>query len=153
MAITARPSPLTGLRTAAGVAAVLDGRATASADLQALLASLTGGPIALLVDDAELLADSSISETLTEFCRSARDHGHALVLAGTTGELGGFRGFIPEARKSRCGLLLCPGAPTDGEVLGARLPRTAVFSGPPGRGVLVCESELQVVQVPFDDLD
>ena len=127
VAITARHSRLTRLRTAAGVAAVLDGRTTAAADLQALLASLTGGPIALLVDDAELLADSSISETLTEFCRSARDHGHALVLAGTTGELGGFRGFIPEARKSRCGLLLCPGAPTDGEVLGARLPRTAVL--------------------------
>ena len=127
VAITARPSPLTRLRTAAGVTAVLDGRATAAADLQALLASLTDGPIALLVDDAELLADSSISETLTEFCRSARDHGNALVLAGTTGELGGFRGFIPEARKSRCGLLLCPGAPTDGEVLGARLPRTAVL--------------------------
>jgi S-DNA-T family DNA segregation ATPase FtsK/SpoIIIE len=151
VAITARRSPLTGLRSAAGVAAVLDGRAAAPGDLQALLASLADGPVALLVDDAELLADSPIGDTLTDFCRSARDHGNALILAGTAGELGVFRGFIPEVRKSRSGLLLCPGGTADGEVLGARLPRTAVFSGPPGRGVLVGEGELQVVQVPYAD--
>jgi S-DNA-T family DNA segregation ATPase FtsK/SpoIIIE len=133
------------------VAAVLDGRATAPGDLQALLASLADGPVAVLVDDAELLADSPLGETLTDFCRSARDRGHALILAGTAGELGVFRGFIPEARKSRSGLLLCPSGSADGDILGVRLPRTAVFSGPPGRGVLVCEWELQVVQVPFYD--
>jgi S-DNA-T family DNA segregation ATPase FtsK/SpoIIIE len=54
-------------------------------------------------------------------------------------------------RKSRSGLLLCPSTPGDGDLLGARLPRTAVFAGPPGRGVLIAEWELQIVQVPFDD--
>jgi S-DNA-T family DNA segregation ATPase FtsK/SpoIIIE len=148
--VTARPSPLTRLREVTGVAGVVDGRATTPGDLETLLASLPG-PTAVVVDDAELLADSPIGETLTAFGRAARDHSNALIVGGTAGELGAFRGFIPEVRKSRLGLLLCPSGPGDGEVLGSRLPRTAVFAGPPGRGVLIAESEIQVVQVPFDD--
>jgi len=148
--VTARPSPLAGLRASDGIAGVLDGRATSPGDFEALLASVSG-PVAVIVDDAEFLADSPIGEALTTFGRAARDHSNALVVGGTAGELGVFRGFIPEARKSRTGLLLCPAGPGDGDVLGVRLPRTAVFAGPPGRGVLVVESDLQVVQVPFDD--
>jgi S-DNA-T family DNA segregation ATPase FtsK/SpoIIIE len=149
--VTARPSPLAALRDEPHVTAVLDGRATAAADLDALLSSLAGGPAVVLVDDAELLSDSPIGDALTGFVRAARDRSSALILGGTTTDLGGFRGFIPEVRKSRAGLLLCPSAPGDGDLLGARLPRTAVFAGPPGRGVLVAEWEAQIVQVPFDD--
>ena len=76
-----------------------------------------------------------------------------MIVAGTTGELNQFRGFVPEARKSKSGLLLCPPAASEGDVLGVRLPRTAVFSGPPGRGVLVGKGEITVVQVPFADPD
>jgi S-DNA-T family DNA segregation ATPase FtsK/SpoIIIE len=151
VAVTARPSPLAALRDEPQVAAVLDGRATTATDLDALLSSLAGGPAVVLVDDAELLSDSPISDALTGFVRAARDRSSALILGGTTTDLGGFRGFIPEVRKSRAGLLLCPSAPGDGDLLGARLPRTAVFAGPPGRGVLVAEWEMQIVQVPFDD--
>jgi S-DNA-T family DNA segregation ATPase FtsK/SpoIIIE len=151
VAVTARPSPLAGLRGDAGVAAAIDGRSTAPPELQGLLTSAGEGPLAVLVDDAELLADSPIGEPLTAFLRTARDRSGALILAGTTADLGGFRGFIPEARKARAGVLLCPTSPGDGDVLGARLPRTALFAGPPGRGVLVIEGALQLVQVPFDD--
>ncbi len=153
VAITARPSPLSDLRDEPGVAAILDGRTTAPADLEALLASMGDGPVAVVVDDAELLSDSPIGETLAAFGRAARDKGHALIIGGTTGDLGAFRGFIPEVRKSRAGLLLCPGSPSDADLLGARLPRTAVFNGPPGRGALIAAWDMQIVQVPFDDRD
>jgi S-DNA-T family DNA segregation ATPase FtsK/SpoIIIE len=151
VAITARPSPLAELRDEPGVAAILDGRATAPADLEALLASLRDAPTAVVVDDAELLSDSPIGETLAAFGRAGRDRGGALIVGGTTGDLGAFRGFIPEVRKSRAGLLLCPGSPSDADLLGARLPRTAVFNGPPGRGVLIASWDMEIVQVPFDD--
>ncbi|HUJ65035.1 MAG TPA: hypothetical protein VLX59_05840, partial [Acidimicrobiales bacterium] len=151
VAMTARPSPLSQLRDEPGVAAILDGRATAPADLEALLGSMAGAPVAVVVDDAEFLSDSPISDVLAAFGRGARDSGSALVIGGTTGDLGAFRGFIPEVRKSRSGLLLCPGSPGDADLLGARLPRTAVFNGPPGRGALIADWDMQIVQVPFDD--
>ncbi len=151
VAITARRSPLTDLADEPGVAAVLDGRTTTPADLEALLATLREAPIAIVVDDAELLSDSPIGETLAAFGRAARDRQNALIIGGTTGDLGAFRGFIPEVRKSRAGLLLCPGSPSDADLLGVRLPRTAVFNGPPGRGALIVEWDMQVVQVPLDD--
>jgi DNA segregation ATPase FtsK/SpoIIIE, S-DNA-T family len=149
--ITARRSPLTDLADEPGVTAILDGRTTAPADLEALLGSLDEAPVAVVVDDAELLSDSPISETLAAFGRAGRDRQNALIIGGTTGDLGAFRGFIPEVRKSRAGLLLCPGSPSDADLLGTRLPRTAVFNGPPGRGALIAEWEMQVVQVPLDD--
>jgi S-DNA-T family DNA segregation ATPase FtsK/SpoIIIE len=150
VAVTARPSPLSDLAGTEGVAAVLDGRAVAPADLESLLGMIEG-PTVVAIDDAELLSDAPIGEPLVNYCRKARDQHNSLIIAGTTGDLGAFRGFIPEVRKSKSGLLLCPGAPAEGELLGARLPRTAVFSGPPGRGVLVTGWALTLVQVPFDD--
>jgi S-DNA-T family DNA segregation ATPase FtsK/SpoIIIE len=112
------------------------------------LAEIGAQNLAVIVDDAEMLADSPISDPLAAFVKGARDRASALIIAGTVGELGQFRGFIPEVRKSKAGLLMCPSGAGDGEVVGVRLPRTAVFAGPPGRGVLVLGSDLTVVQVP-----
>lgn len=152
LAVTSRPSPLIKLVGMPGVVAVVDGLTVTGADLASSIAAVPGGGLAVLVDDAELIADASAGEGLAAFMRAARDRGSALVIAGTTGELNQFRGFIPEVRKSKLGLVLCPSAGSDGEPLGVRLPRTALFSGPPGRGMLVRGSELDLVQVPFDDL-
>jgi S-DNA-T family DNA segregation ATPase FtsK/SpoIIIE len=152
LAVTTRPSPLMGLSGSPGVVGVVDGPTVTAADLAALITSDQGGGLAVMVDDAELIADAPAGEALAAFVRAARDRGSALVIAGTTGELNQFRGFIPETRKSKAGLLLCPSAPSDGEVFGVRLPRTALFSGPPGRGTLVRGAELALLQVPFDDL-
>jgi S-DNA-T family DNA segregation ATPase FtsK/SpoIIIE len=149
--ITARRSPLTDLADEPGVAAVLDGRTTTPADLETLLATLLEGQVAVVVDDAEILSDSPISETLAAFGRAGRDRHDALIIGGSTGDLGALRGFIPEVRKSRAGLLLSPGSPSDADLLGTRLPRTAVFGGPPGRGALIVEWDMQIVQVPLDD--
>ena len=75
-----------------------------------------------------------------------------MVVGGTTTDLAaGFRGFVPEVRKTRAGLLLCPGSPADGELLGVRLPRTALFPGPPGRGLLLLDGTQLLVQVPLND--
>jgi S-DNA-T family DNA segregation ATPase FtsK/SpoIIIE len=149
--ITARRSPLSDLADEPGVAGILDGRTTTPTDLEALLASLGHAPIAVVVDDAELLSESPISEPLAAFGQAARDSNNALIIGGTTAELGALRGFISEVRKSRAGLLLCPGSPSDADLLGARLPRTAVFNGPPGRGALMADWDVQIVQVPLDD--
>jgi DNA segregation ATPase FtsK/SpoIIIE, S-DNA-T family len=149
IAIWSRPSPIRDL-AGPGVRAVISAKEATPADLATILGDGGLDDLTVLVDDAELVSDSAISDGLAGFVRGARDHRAALVLAGTAGELNGFRGFIPEARKSRSGLLLCPPA-TEGETLGIRLPRTAVFSGPPGRGVLVVNGEISTIQVPLDD--
>ncbi len=151
LAVVSRPSPISSLAGSAGVEGVLDGPGLGAADLTGFLTGSGSAGLTILVDDAELVADAPISEVLTAFLRTARDHRAGLVLAGTAGELNQFRGFIPETRKSRTGLLLCPPAVTEGEVLGVRLPRTALFSAPPGRGVLVANGQITAVQVPLDD--
>jgi S-DNA-T family DNA segregation ATPase FtsK/SpoIIIE len=152
LALTTRPSPLPGLAGTPGMLGVVDGPTISAADLAALFARANGGPLAVLVDDAELMAEAPAGEALAAFVLAARDRGSALVIAGTTGELNQSRGFIPETLKSKAGLLLCPSAVTDGEALGVRLPRTSLFAGPPGRGMLVIGSDITLVQVPLDDL-
>ncbi len=104
-------------------------------------------PLAVLVDDAELVTDSPAAAALDRIAREARDRGHLLILAGTTEDLCvGFRGFVVDARRGRCGLLLRPRGPLDGDVLGVRPPRNAGFT-PPGRGLLVVRGEVTAVQV------
>ncbi|HEX3333355.1 MAG TPA: FtsK/SpoIIIE domain-containing protein, partial [Acidimicrobiales bacterium] len=148
--VCARPSPLAGLAALDGVIDVVDGP-SASREAVADVLGDTSRRLLVVVDDAEFLGDSPLAEPLTAFIRAARDADHAIVVGGTTTEMStGFRGFVPEAKKSKAGLLLCPGAPGDGELLGVRLPRTAVFQGPPGRGVLTLSGGLVTVQVPLD---
>jgi S-DNA-T family DNA segregation ATPase FtsK/SpoIIIE len=151
LAVTTRPSPLRDLAGAPGVAAVVDGVAVPAGDLTRMIVDAGPDGLTVLVDDAELMADAPAGEVLGAFLRSARDRGAGFMLAGTSGELGQFRGFIPEARKSRTGLLLCPPAVAEGDILGIRLPRTAVFSGPTGRGILVTGGQTSIAQVPWDD--
>jgi S-DNA-T family DNA segregation ATPase FtsK/SpoIIIE len=139
-ALSPRPSPL---RDLAG-AVHLDG----AADLVRTLNAVTGA-VAVVVDDAELLLGTPVADVLAQVLRDGRDAGHALVLAGGVEELAAsFRGFAAEARKSRSGLLLGLTNHLDGELLGVRLPRSAVAPGPVGRGLLVRSGQLTPVQVP-----
>jgi S-DNA-T family DNA segregation ATPase FtsK/SpoIIIE len=105
-------------------------------------------PTVVLVDDAERVLDTPAAGVLERFAREARDGGHLLVVAGTTDDLAiGFRGFVVEARRSRCGVLLAPRGPLDGEVFGVRLPRETGGRVPPGRGLLVEHGATTPLQV------
>lgn len=142
--LTPRPSPLRTLQGALLVA----GPEASAADVAAALNRATGR-LAVVVDDAELLTDPDLDELLQQVVRGGRDSGHVLVAAGTTDDLlTSFRGFLVEARKSRTGLLLTPASHLAGEVLGLRLPRSAAFSEPVGRGLLVRSGQSLLVQVP-----
>ncbi|WP_344447963.1 FtsK/SpoIIIE domain-containing protein [Actinocorallia aurantiaca] len=135
LAIAPRRSPLRELRDVPGVLAVLDSTAE-EAEVEAIVAP--EHRFAVLVDDAELIDETELGDAVQSLLRSARDGEHAVVIAGTTEDLGrGYRGFIADARKTRTGLLLGIQSPDDGELFGLRLPRNATYTGPPGRGLLV----------------
>jgi S-DNA-T family DNA segregation ATPase FtsK/SpoIIIE len=71
--------------------------------------AVVDGPLAVLVDDAELVTDSPGAGVLDAMLRTARDAGHIVVIAGSTGELAiDFRGFLVDARRARNGILLNP---------------------------------------------
>jgi len=103
-------------------------------------------PLVVLADDAEDLAHTPVGEVLLEALRPS-DPPRAVVLAGGTDQLlATYRGAIAEARRSRCGLLLNPNSPVDGDLLGLRLPHLPPMRTP-GRGVLALRGQVTVVQV------
>jgi DNA segregation ATPase FtsK/SpoIIIE, S-DNA-T family len=123
-----------------------------SVDDPAVFTELTdvNGPLAVIVDDAELVTESPVGALLERYLRDARDRERAMLIGGTTSELlRQFRGFAAEGRKGKTGLLLSPESTLDGDVLGARLPRSGVGHGRQGRGVLVVRGALTPVQVPL----
>jgi S-DNA-T family DNA segregation ATPase FtsK/SpoIIIE len=143
--VTPRRSPLAALAGRPGVLAVLDGTAEA-ADLEAAIG--TEHRYVVVVDDAELLDETELDDALSEVLRTARDGQHAVVIGGTTEDLGrGYRGLLSDARRSRSGLLLGVRSPDDGELLGLRLPRGTQPGGPTGRGLFVATGVATPVQV------
>jgi len=150
IAFAPRESPLRRLAGRAGVAAVFT--AADGADpvgVQRLLEAATG-PVAVLVDDAEALHQAPVGELLAQVPVEGRGRGHALVVAGASGELvRTARSFTAAARKFRCGLLLTPEAYQLGqELFGTTLPRSAAFDRPAGRGYLIGAGQAVLVQVP-----
>ncbi len=144
--ITPRPSPLRALD---GVLLHAGPDVTALELAEAL--NRSQGKLAVIVDDGELVTDPAIDELLQQVLRTGRDSGHAVVVAASADDLlATFRGYLTEARKSRSGLLLTPSNHLVGEVLGLRLSRSAAFSEPAGRGLLVRSGQSQLVQVPID---
>jgi S-DNA-T family DNA segregation ATPase FtsK/SpoIIIE len=59
---------------------------------------------------------------------------------------GCYRGLTVEARRNRCGLLLGPAGPVEGDLLGLRVARGG-GDARPGRGLLVARGRAQSVQV------
>jgi S-DNA-T family DNA segregation ATPase FtsK/SpoIIIE len=144
-----RRSPLRSLDGQPGVAAVVTESNPSPQDFVEVLNAVEGH-LMIVVDDAELLHPSDIQELLQQVLRDGRDQGHAMVVGGTTEELlRAMRGFTFDARSSRAGLLLTPESHLQGELLGVRLPRSAVFTGPPGRGILALPGRTTLVQVPL----
>jgi S-DNA-T family DNA segregation ATPase FtsK/SpoIIIE len=143
--IAPRRSPLRLLAGRPGVLGVLDATATAD-DLEDLLEH--EHRYVILVDDAELLDETELDDALAKQLRSARDGEHAVVIAGTTQDIGrGYRGFLSDTRRSRSGLLLDIDSPDDGDLLGLRLPRNANYGGPTGRALFVASGVQTQIQV------
>jgi S-DNA-T family DNA segregation ATPase FtsK/SpoIIIE len=143
--VTPRRSPLRELAALPGVLGVLGMREGEAERLAELLRGAERHVV--LVDDAELLLDTPMGERLAELVRAARDADQAVVAAGTTDDLNSqYRGFVVDMRRSRSGLLLSPQSPSDGDLLGVRLPRN-MAAGPPGRGLLVQSGTASPVQV------
>ncbi|MBV9857715.1 MAG: hypothetical protein JOY82_24855, partial [Streptosporangiaceae bacterium] len=149
LAITPRRSPLRSLAGEPGVLGVLD----SAVDADQVNAAIAGQDrYVVVVDDAELLADSLVSPALEEILVSGRDAEHGMILAGTTGDLGRiYSGFVATALKSRCGLFVALEGPSDGELFGIRLPRGA-GPGPAGRGLLVRPGNPSPVQIALPEL-
>jgi S-DNA-T family DNA segregation ATPase FtsK/SpoIIIE len=121
--------------------------ATAGSTLHMRLATGTSTRTAVLVDDAERVADSVAAAALDRFSTS-RDARTLLVVAATTDDVSiGFRGFLADVRRGRTGLLLAPRGPLDGEAFGVRLRRDVAGRHPPGRALLVQQGEVSAVQV------
>jgi S-DNA-T family DNA segregation ATPase FtsK/SpoIIIE len=143
--ITPRRSPLRELAGRRGVLGVLDGTATEE-ELEALLEH--EHRYAVVVDDAELLDETELDDALRKVLRSARDGEHAVIVGGTTEDLGrGYRGFLSDTRRSRSGVLLSVDSPDDGDLFGLRLPRNAAGGGPTGRGIFVATGATTQIQV------
>ncbi|GAA1503382.1 FtsK/SpoIIIE domain-containing protein [Sphaerisporangium rubeum] len=130
--VAPRRTPLRDLDGTPGVLGVL----AADGDLPSTVGDHSR--YVVIVDDAELISpDTPLGQSLEDTLRTGRDGDHAMILAGTTGDLAtAYRGFIAESRKPRTGLLLSIQSPADGDLFNIRLPRGTV-GGPPGRGLLI----------------
>lgn len=154
--VTPRPSPLRSLAAAGGVAAAFTGTSLAQEEIGDVLAAVEG-PVAVLVDDAELLRDCDASGELSRIISAGADVAglafrRVLVLAGDpeAGLCAGFGGWQVDAKRARRGALTVPGAAGDGELIGVRLTRGQVGQPPrPGRCLLNSgDGRLVTVTVP-----
>ncbi|WP_045741040.1 FtsK/SpoIIIE domain-containing protein [Actinoplanes rectilineatus] len=146
-----RTSPLREAAAHPGVAALFTGPDVTSAAFTEALGRLGPGGL-IVIDDAEALRDVDAGSDLRVVLRGGDPRGLAVVFGGTPEELcAGFSGWLVDARKSRRGLMLSPQNRNDGELVGARLPRTVIGQPVhPGRGLLYLgdSPDPVVVQVP-----
>ncbi|KHL11244.1 UNVERIFIED_CONTAM: cell division protein FtsK [Mumia flava] len=143
-----RPSPLRDLAGRDGVRAVLTGTDLAEDELAALV-DAGEGPVVLIVDDGELLKDVDAKGYLKDLQRTGADRGRAVVVGGDVDGIGsGFSGWQVDM-KGRQGVLLSPQSTTDGELIGVRIPRSALGNAPAGRALAnVGDGTLRTIQVP-----
>ncbi|CNF09526.1 DNA translocase FtsK [Mycobacterium tuberculosis] len=143
--VTPRRSPLRLLASRPGVLGLL----TSDADPDDLENAIGDEHrYVVVVDDAELLDETDLDDALRGVLRTARDGEHAVVIGGTTADLGrGYRGFLSDTRRSRSGVLLSIESPDDGDMFGLRLPRNAPLGGPTGRGLFTATGITTQIQV------
>ncbi|WP_067795548.1 FtsK/SpoIIIE domain-containing protein [Actinomadura formosensis] len=143
--VTPRRSPLRLLSSRPGVLGLL----TSDSDPDDLADAIGDEHrYVVVVDDAELLDETDLDDALRDVLRTARDGEHAVVIGGTTDDLGrGYRGFLSDTRRSRSGVLLSVDSPDDGDLFGLRLPRNAPLGGPTGRGLFVATGVTTQIQV------
>lgn len=136
LVVAPRPSPLRDLEGAVGVLAVHhDGTAT-SEDVEALLRG-SQGHVLLVVDDAEGLRDIGCADLLMRVIKGQVPGCTVMIGGNADGVAAGLSGWQVEAKKARQGMLLSPQGISDGDLVGARVPR-GQLGGPVqiGRGLL-----------------
>jgi S-DNA-T family DNA segregation ATPase FtsK/SpoIIIE len=102
------------------------------------------GPQLVLVDDAELVA---ASPQLSELANGRR-RGLRIVAAGSADAIRTMYGhWTHELRRSRIGCALRPNLSTDGDFWQAQLPRRGPEHFPVGRGYLLAEGQVELVQL------
>lgn len=147
-----RPSPLRRLAEHHDVLRLFTGEDIPADGLTEALERAGGEPVAVIVDDAELLRDCDASPVLREIIARGSESAHALVFAGDEEDIcSGFAGWQVDAKRARRGMVLSPQSTMSGDLIGVRLPRSAVGSGPtPGRALLhLGDGELLTVTVPM----
>ncbi|MEU3849577.1 FtsK/SpoIIIE domain-containing protein [Streptomyces sp. NPDC029554] len=147
-----RQSPLRGLDGTDGVLKVFTGDDIDEDDFEELIdqASLEE-PIAVLVDDGEILEDCDAESQLKKLVSRGAERGLALVIAGDEEDVcSGFSGWQVDAKKARRGILLSPQESSSGDLIGVRLSRSMVGGQvAPGKGMLhLGDGELRTVVVP-----
>jgi DNA segregation ATPase FtsK/SpoIIIE, S-DNA-T family len=111
--------------------------------VRAWLAGLDGRPGVAVADD---VGSPMEWPALSALATPAGGRGGILLAAAHAGQLSAhFQGPVAALRRSRTGLLLCPG-PGDADLLGVRLPRTPVPVRP-GSGWLVTGGTVERIQV------
>jgi S-DNA-T family DNA segregation ATPase FtsK/SpoIIIE len=154
--VTPRSSPLRSLASRDGVAEAFTGVSLGDDELGRVLGAVEG-PVAVLVDDAELLRDCDAAGELSRIVTGAQSKSEpafrrALVLAGDpeSGLCAGFGGWQVDAKRARRGALTAAVSVTDGELIGVRLSRgQAGQRARPGRCLLNAgDGHLVTVTVP-----
>jgi S-DNA-T family DNA segregation ATPase FtsK/SpoIIIE len=152
--IAPRRSPLRDLAGQPGVTAVVTDAGVAAVDFRKLLKSIPEETGAVVIDDAELLAQSDIDGDLNTLARGAAGNGWGLAVAGNAEALSlGLAGWLTQLKRNRAGLLIAPQSITDGDLIGMRIPRGIVGqAAQPGRAYLhLGDGVLTAVQVPKAD--
>ncbi|WIE55021.1 FtsK/SpoIIIE domain-containing protein [Curtobacterium sp. MCBD17_003] len=153
VAVVPRDSPLRALAAEQARCTVFTDPGLSADDLAAAVEGAEGFTL-VLVDDAELLKETDAEPVFRAIMASERGRRVGLVLGGDVeGVASGFRGWQVDAKKARRGLLLAPLSTVDGDLIGARLTKSALGQDRmPGRGLLHdADGVLRVVQVPEGD--
>ncbi|MET9758706.1 FtsK/SpoIIIE domain-containing protein [Streptomyces sp. NPDC006372] len=147
-----RQSPLRQLDGTEGVLKVFTGDDIDEDEFEELVDQASQEePIAVLVDDGELLEDCDAESQLKKVCSRGAERGLALVIAGDEEDVcSGFSGWQVDAKKARRGILLSPQESSSGDLVGVRLNRGMVGGQvAPGKGMLhLGDGELRTVVVP-----
>ncbi|MFJ8111289.1 FtsK/SpoIIIE domain-containing protein [Streptomyces sp. NPDC096132] len=149
--IAPRTSPLRALAGQPGVVGVFTDSDVEVADFRAALGKVDSPAGAILVDDAEMMINSELDNDLAALARGSAGDGWGLVVAGNNEVLlGGLSGWQALVRRNRCGALLAPRSASDGELVGARVPRGLLGEDcEPGRAHLqLGDGRFLTVRVP-----
>ncbi len=144
-------TPLLDLVGRPGVRGAVTGESPTEEAFSALLDG-GDGPVALLVDDAEVWRDLACRDYLRQLIRTASETRRAVVIAGEVSAVAmGFSGWQVEVKKNRRGALLSPPALSAGDLVGVRLTRAHLAERvvPGVARVHLGDGTVQTVQVPL----